>query len=145
MKKILNIYKKYEEIINYLIVGGLTTIVSIVTKWGLLFTILNPKNAIHLQAAVIISWIVAVTFAYITNRIFVFKSKNKNIFKEVISFFGSRILTLLIEMFIMWFFVTFLKLNSNTWVITWTILAQLIVIVLNYVFSKLFVFKKNKK
>lgn len=145
MKKILELYKKYEEIINYLIVGVLTTVVSIGVKWGLLFTILNPKNAVQLQASVIISWIAAVTFAYFTNRIFVFKSKSKNILKEIISFFGARLLTLGMEMFIMWFFVTLLKLNSDTWVVIWTIVVQVLVTIFNYIFSKLFVFKKNNK
>ena len=137
----LKLYKKYEEIINYLIVGVLTTVVSIGVKWGLLFTILDPKNAIKLQVAVIISWIAAVTFAYFANRIFVFKSKSKNILKEIISFFGARLLTLGIEMFIMWLFVTLLKLNSDTWVAIWTIVVQILVTIFNYVFSKLFVFK----
>ena len=108
MKKIINLYKKYEEIINYLIVGVLTTVVSLVVKWGLLFTILDPKNSVQLQVAVVISWIAAVVFAYITNRIFVFKSKSKKILKEITSFFGARLLTLGLEMLIMWFFVTFL-------------------------------------
>ena len=81
MKKIVDLYKKYEEIINYLIVGVLTTVVSLVVKWGLLFTILDPKNSLQLQVAVVISWIAAVVFAYITNRIFVFKSKSKKILK----------------------------------------------------------------
>ena len=103
MKKILELYKKYEEIINYLIVGVLTTLVSIVVKWGLLFTILDAKNAFQLQLAIIISWILAVIFAYVTNRIYVFKSKSKKIFSEIVSFFGSRIFTLLLEMFVMWF------------------------------------------
>ena len=145
MKKIFDLYKKYEEIINYLIVGVLTTIVSIVVKWGLLFTVLDPKNAVELQIAVIISWIAAVTFAYVTNRIFVFKSKSKKILKEIVSFFGVRLLTLGMEMFIMWFFVTLLKLNSDTLVIIWTIVVQVLVTIFNYVFSKLFVFKKNNK
>lgn len=142
MKKILDLYKRYEEIINYLIVGVLTTIVSLATKWVLLFTVLDPKKAFELQIAVIISWVVAVTFAYVTNRIFVFKSKSKNILKEIISFFGARVLTLFMEMIIMWFFVTLLKLNSDTWVLIWTMVVQIVVTVLNYVFSKLFVFKK---
>ena len=142
MKKILEIYKKHEEIINYLIVGVLTTIVSLVVKWGLLFTILDAKNAIELQTSIIISWFAAVTFAYITNRVFVFKSKSKNI-KEIISFFSSRVLTLLLDMGIMWFFITFLKLNSRVWVIIWTMIVQVLVTVLNYIFSKLLVFKKK--
>ena len=144
MKKILELYKKYEEIVNYLIVGVLTTLVSIAVKWGLLFTILDAKSAVQLQSAVIISWFSAVTFAYFANRIFVFKSKRKNILKELISFFGARLLTLGMEMLIMWFFVTFLKLNSDTWVIIWTIVVQVLVTIFNYVFSKLFVFKKEK-
>ncbi len=143
MKKIINLYKKYEEIINYLIVGVLTTIVSLVVKWGLLFTVLDPKNSVQLQVAVVISWIAAVVFAYVTNRIFVFKSKSKKILKEITSFFGARLLTLVLEMFIMWFFVTFLKLNSDLWVLMWTMVAQILVIIFNYIFSKLFVFKKK--
>lgn len=142
--KMWGLYKKYEEIVNYLIVGGLTTVVSLVTKWGLLFTVLDAKSAFQLQVAVIISWIAAVTFAYITNRIFVFKSKSKNIIKEIISFFGARVLTLAMEMVIMWFFVTLLKLNSDTWVLVWTMVVQVLVTIFNYVFSKLFVFKKGK-
>lgn len=143
MKKIINLYKKYEEIINYLIVGVLTTVVSLVVKWGLLFTILDPKNSVQLQVAVVISWIAAVGVAYITNRIFVFKSKSKKILKEITSFFGARLLTLGLEMLIMWFFVTFLKLNSDLWVLIWTMVAQILVIIFNYIFSKLFVFKKK--
>ena len=143
MKKIINLYKKYEEIINYLIVGVLTTVVSLVVKWGLLFTILDPKNSVQLQVAVVISWIAAVVFAYITNRIFVFKSKSKKILKEITSFFGARLLSLGLEMLIMWFFVTFLKLNSDLWVLMWTMVAQILVIIFNYIFSKLFVFRKK--
>ena len=142
MQKIISIYKKYEEIINYIIVGGLTTLVSLASKWILLFTVLDAASALELQIAVIISWICAVSFAYITNRIFVFKSNNKNILKEITSFFGARTLTLLLEMVIMWFFVTLLRMNSDTWVLIWTILSQFIILVLNYVFSKIFVFKK---
>ena len=142
MKKIISIYKKYEEIINYIIVGGLTTLVSLASKWILLFTVLDAASALELQIAVIISWICAVSFAYITNRIFVFKSNNKNILKEITSFFGARTLTLVLEMVIMWFFVTLLRMNSDTWVLIWTILSQFIILVLNYVFSKIFVFKK---
>lgn len=143
MKKIISLYKKYEEIINYIVVGGLTTLVSLVVKWGLLFTILDAKNAFQLQIAVVVSWIVAVIFAYVTNRIFVFKSKSKNILKEIVSFFGARLLTLGLEMLIMWFFVTLLKLDSDIWVLIWTMVAQVLIIIFNYILSKLFVFKKS--
>src|SRR5574344_2788986 len=111
--KLWKIYKEKDEIINYLIVGGLTTVVSLATKYALLFTIFDAKNADELQYSIIISWIVAVTFAYILNRSVVFKSKVKNIFKEISKFFGARIATLIVEMIFMWFFVNFLKLNTD--------------------------------
>lgn len=142
MNKIIKLYKKYEELVNYVIVGGLTTIVSLGSKWILLFTILDASKPVELQISIIISWICAVSFAYIMNRIVVFKSKSKKVLKEIISFFGARLLTLGLEMIIMWFFVTLLKLNGDGWVLFWTIATQAIILVLNYVFSKLFVFKK---
>lgn len=143
--KMLNLYKKYKEIINYLIFGVLATIVSLGTKYVLLFTIFEASNAIELQISVIMSWIAAVLFAYFTNRTFVFESKNKNKLKEFVSFIIARISTLLLEMFIMWFFVTLLKLNSNLYVIIFTLISQAAVIIGNYIFSKLFVFKKADK
>ena len=139
-----NIYYKNPEIWNYLIVGVLTTVVSLAIKWGLLFTILDAKNGFQVQVAVIVSWIGAVIFAYITNRIFVFKSKSKNYLKEISSFVLGRVATLLMEMFIMWFFVTLLKLNSDTWVLIFTLVCQVLVTIFNYILSKLFVFKKEK-
>ena len=145
IKKIKELYIKYKEIINYLIFGILTTLVNLITKYILLFTILNPTNGFQLQIAIIISWIVAVIFAYFTNRKFVFESKNQNKLKEFISFVVARIATLLLEMFIMWFFVTLLKLNSDLYVVIFTLVAQVAVVIGNYIFSKLFVFKKTDK
>lgn len=118
--------------------GVCTTLVNLITKWILLLTVFDSKVSLELQASIIISWIVSVFFAYITNRVFVFSSNNKNIFKEIISFFSSRIATLLLEMVIMFIFVT--KLNLNVFI--FTIVTQVLVITLNYVFSKIFVFKK---
>ena len=144
MKKIWNLYKKYEEIVNYLVVGGLTTIVAIGSKLLLLATILDQTNGLELQIAEVISWFLAVTFAYVTNRIFVFKSKTSGskCAREIFNFFKGRIVTQLIQMFIMWFFVTLLKLDSNVWVLVFTLVCQVIQIVLNYVICKLLVFKK---
>jgi len=133
---------KNPEIWAYLIVGVLTTIVSMIVKLGLLYTILSSENALHVQLAEIISWIVAVAFAYITNRIFVFKSKSKKYFQEIVSFVGGRIFTLLVGMFIMWFICTLLGLNDKTWVLIATLIDQIAVTILNYVVSKIFVFKK---
>lgn len=138
--KCWDIYHAHEEIFNYLIVGGLTTVVSLVTYYGSVLTFLDPNNAVQLQAANILSWVCAVTFAYITNRIFVFKSKSKQVVKEVTSFVSSRILTLLLDMGIMFLFVTVLHLNDKIM----KLVVQVIVTILNYIFSKLFVFHKKK-
>lgn len=135
-----NAYCKNEEMYNYLIVGGLTTLVSLITYYSCVFTILNPINPVELQLANIISWIIAVLFAYITNRLFVFKSKENNILKELTSFIGSRITTLILEIFIMFIFVSLLYLNDKII----KIFAQIIVLIGNYLISKLFVFKKDK-
>ena len=136
-------YKKHEEIINYLIVGVLTTIVSLTVKNGLLLTVLDPKNELQMQIAVIISWIIAVAFAYVTNRIFVFKSKQENYLKEITTFVGGRIFTLLCDMFIMWFICNFMGLNTSIWVFIASMISQVVVTVLNYFISKIYVFKEN--
>lgn len=141
MKKILDIYHKYEEIINYLIVGVLTTVVSLATYFICTSTILSPENKIELQIANIISWIFAVTFAYFTNRIFVFKSKEKNIVREASTFVGSRILSLFMDMFTMFIIVSVLHLNDKIG----KLISQVIVTIANYILSKIFVFKKKSK
>lgn len=133
-----NIYYKNPEIWNYLIVGLLTTVVSLLTYFICTNTFLNPHQPIELQIANIISWIFAVIFAYITNRIFVFKSKSKKIVKEIISFTGSRIFTLLMDMLTMFVIVSVLSLSD----VIGKIVSQVIVTILNYVLSKLIVFKK---
>ena len=140
MKKIKELYNKYKEIINYLIIGGLTTVVSLVVYYGLTLTILNPNNGVELQIANIISWIVAVTFAYFTNRKFVFSVSEKATFKEGVKFYLARVATLFVDMALMYVFVT--RLSFNDKIIK--IIVQVIVIVLNYVFSKFIVFKKDK-
>lgn len=145
MQKIIELYKKYEEIVNYLIMGVLATAVNLGIKYALLFTVLEASNPTQLQIAVVISWIVACLFAYVTNKIIVFKSKDTKIFKEFLSFVSARLLTLGMEMLIMFVFVTALGLNSDLWVIIWSLVAQVVVIVANYVFSKLFIFKNSKK
>lgn len=139
MKKITQIYKKHEEIINYLIVGVLSTIVSLLSYYIVVITVLNPNNALELQLANIFSWICAVTFAYITNRKYVFKSKNKNKLKEITSFVSSRILTLLMDMAIMFITVTIFSMNDKIA----KLIVQVVVTIMNYIFSKLFVFKKG--
>lgn len=133
-----NIYYKNVEFWNYIIVGLLTTIVSFIVYFGVTRTILNPNDALQLQIANIISWIVAVLFAYITNRVFVFKSKNKNIVSEFSMFVISRIASLLMDMFCMFMIVSVFSLSD----VIGKIVSQVVVTIANYVLSKLFVFKK---
>ena len=141
MKKIIDLNKNYQEIINYLIVGVLTTIVSLLTYYICVVTILDPNKAIELQIANIISWVCAVLFAFVANKVFVFKSKNKNLFKEFTSFVSARVLTLLLDMLIMFIMVTALGINDKISKLT----VQVVVTILNYVFSKVFVFKNNNE
>ena len=143
MKKLWNwcwdMYRKYKEIINYLIVGGLTTVLSLGVYYGSVLTFLNPKNEVQLQIANILSWTAGVVFSYFMNRIFVFESKEQNKIKEAGKFISSRIVTLLMDMFIMGVFVSLLHFNDKIM----KLVSQVVITVSNYVFSKLFVFKKK--
>lgn len=160
----MNILKKYREIIIYLIVGVLTTIVS----WGACFVaklFLDPTQDIQNFIINTIGWVAGVVFAYPLNRKWVFNSKNDKIIKEFLGFASSRLSTWILDILIMWFFVNILPLNNliikvcnwlninlastdmdsvNYWVVKICISAVLVTI-LNYVFSKLFIFKKSKK
>lgn len=136
IKKLLNLYKKYEEIINYILVGGITTVISILSYF-LIRTILKSDTSLNVQISTVFSWIVAVTFAYFANRIFVFKSNNSKKIESV-KFITSRIMSLLIEMLVMLILTAVLKINDKIA----KILVQFIIVVLNYLFSKIFVFKK---
>lgn len=135
----IKIYKKYEELINYLIIGILTTVVSLATYYLLTLTVLDASNAIYLQIANIIAWLASVTFAYFTNRKFVFKLQNKSNIHEGINFYLSRISTLLIDMLIMYIFVSLLKFDNRIM----KLITQIVIIILNYVLSKFIVFKNK--
>lgn len=137
----IKIYKKYEELINYLIIGILTTTVSLATYYLLTLTILDANNKVYLQIANIISWLASVTFAYFTNRKYVFKVKNKSNIKECLNFYISRISTLLIDMIIMYIFVSRLKFDNKIV----KLVAQIVIIILNYILSKFIVFKSSKE
>lgn len=139
MFKIVEIIKKYREVIMYLIFGVLTTIVNIAIY--LIFT--NFFNLDYLISNVI-AWIVSVLFAYITNKIYVFESKavgKKLIFFEIISFFSFRLISGLMDMGLMFVFVSFLGLNDTFM----KIITNIIVVFLNYIFSKLFIFKNKSE
>lgn len=135
-----DLIKKYEEIIRYLIIGVLTTLVSLLVYYILIYTTFDPNKAIELQITNIISWIAAVTFAYFTNRKYVFMKEKEATLKEALSFYMSRVSTLLIDMILMYLFVTVLHYNDKII----KLIVQVVVIVLNYVFSKFIVFKKDE-
>lgn len=139
-RRLTELYRKYEEIINYLIAGVLTTLVSLAVYYGCVLTFLNPADPFELQAANVISWVLAVAFAYGINRSFVFKSKSENRFMEAVRFVGSRVTTLLMDMAVMYVFVTLLGGNDKIG----KLISQVVVMAGNYLLSKLFVFKKTK-
>lgn len=130
-------FNQYKELLAYLIVGILTTIVSLGSYYICVHTFLNPHNPIQLQWANIISWIAAVTFAYFTNRRFVFDSQNTHILKEAVHFYLSRITTLLLDMAFMYVCVSLLKINDFTAKIS----VQILITIANYPISKFYVFK----
>ena len=132
--------KKYGEIIRYLIIGGLTTVVSLGTYYLLVWFLLDPEDPVQLQTANVISWIAAVTFAYFTNRSFVFRSKNPNKLAEAGKFYLSRLGTLGLDMGMMFLGVTVLHFNDKIM----KLIVQVVVTVGNYVLSKLLVFRNKK-
>lgn len=140
MNRLVNVYEKHEEVIIYLIVGVMTTILNLVIYYGCVFTVLNPEDKLELQIANLIAWTVGVIFAYFMNRKYVFKSKNIDIKKEATKFLSSRVVTLLMDMFIMFFTVSILRFNDKIM----KIFSNILVIILNYIFSKLLVFKKDR-
>lgn len=138
MNNIVDLLKKYREQIMYMVVGGLTTVVCVGTKFFLekLFGIVGIVS-------VLIAEPLAMIFAYVTNKAWVFKTKCKDfkdLMREMISFFSARIFTIILSAVISLIFVDILKWPN----MPVQIAAAIIVVILNYVFSKLFIFKGNK-
>lgn len=125
---------KIREISLYTVFGGLTTLISILTYK--LFLVFN----IHYVIATTLSATIAVIFAYITNRIYVFKSKG-SILEESIKFFSGRILVFIIETFVLIILVSWMKFDE----FYSKIIVTTLVVILNYLYSKLIVFKKGGK
>ena len=131
------IYHKNEEVWNYLISGALGVVIS-VTSYALCCKLIG----LDIIVSNVISWIVAVISMYLMNKIFVFKSKcktYKDVFKEFCSFIIARIMTLIIETIILYVGAELLSIDD----IIVKVISQIIVIVLNYIFSKLWIFKNN--
>ena len=129
-------YKKHKEMLLYLFFGGLTFVISVIT-----YAFFNVSLGMNELVANIFSWILAVLFAFFTNRIWVFDSNAEDmngILKEMVSFFGGRVATLLMEEVILYVGIKLLSMNS----IGVKVAAQILVLIGNYLISKLFVFKK---
>ena len=140
IKKFKSLITRYGEIIRYLIVGGLTTVVSLGIYYGLTLThILNAANPVQLQAANVLSWIGAVAFAYWANRRFVFDSHNPNRLAEAGSFVAGRVGTLLMDMAFMFITVSLIRMDDRIA----KLLDQILITVANYVISKWIVFRKR--
>lgn len=141
IEKIKKLYNNYKEIVNYLIIGVLTTVVSLVSFYLVRIFVFTNDSQFDIQLANVISWVLAVLFAFVTNKKYVFESKSTGYqkFLEMIKFYVSRLTTLGIEMFVMWLLTSPLKVDD----MISKIIVQFIIVILNYVFSKLFVFKKK--
>jgi len=137
MKLIINLIKKYKAFIAYAVFGVFTTIVNIVTynvcyyNWGFSNTLSN-----------IIAWVLAVTFAYLTNKVWVFDSKSwawQVLRKEIPAFISCRLATGVMDLIIMFVCVDLFGWHA----LLMKLISNVLVIILNYVFSKLVIFKKR--
>lgn len=165
MKKIKELCVKYRELIVYVIVGVLTTIFCWVVAWIMEHFIFDATVAFENFLINTICWVAGVLFAYPLNRKWVFKSTNPHIIKEFFGFAGSRLSTYFLDIFIMWLFVNVFPFTGlikkitdgmgkdlstetlaslNFWVAK-IFISSVLVMIANYVFSKLLIFKKDKK
>lgn len=136
MQKLIDLFKKYEETILYLFFGGATFVVSVVT-----YSLFSAVWHWDYTVAYIASWFLAVLFAYITNRIWVFKSQVTDfagLAREIWQFYLARIVTGIIGWLILAFGVQILRQND----LIWNGIQNIFVIVSNYVLSKMIIFKK---
>ena len=136
MQWIKAMYARHREMIAYLFFGGLTTLLSIGLFW-----LFNSVLQMHYTIANILSWVLCVLFAYVTNRKWVFESRGKNIPKEIVAFFAGRLLSLGGEMLILYLCIDLLSMNE----LIAKIIGNVFVIIFNYIFSKWIVFRKQQK
>lgn len=153
IETIKKLFNKYKELISYVFFGVLATVVNLVS-----FKIFDAILGEHLYLVTnIISWIITVIFAYFTNKLWVFESKSWKanvVIKEVIGFFSARIFSLVVEELGLWLMIDKMdigkidfdllgfEINGN---FIAKVIMQVIIVILNYVFSKLIIFKKKDK
>ncbi len=134
----MEIFQKYKETILYLIFGVLTTLINIAT-YAFCTRILD----VNYYISNIIAWFVAVLFAYITNKFYVFESKSieyKYVIKEMLSFMSCRVLSGVIELVLMFVMLNLLLIND----FIVKVITNIVVIIINFILSKLIVFKNKK-
>ena len=133
------LYRKHEEGINYLIFGFLAFVLNYI-----LYFVFADAVAMHYMAATGVSWVLTVVFAYWTNRTFVFKSQNKEtkaVVTEFVSFIGARVATEVLELGLMYLMVDVMAVNDKIS----KLICQVIVILANYVLSKIWIFKDTSE
>jgi putative flippase GtrA len=133
------LYDKYKDVIPYLFFGVCTTLVNIAVYW-----LCAHPFGFGVMPSTIIAWIAAVLFAYLTNRKWVFHSEAvglKSVCAEIVAFFGCRLATGILDWLMMFVFVDYLHFND----VVIKAVANVVVIILNYVASKVVIFKKKEK
>ena len=136
MIKIIEALIKNKQLLLYLFFGICTTAINTICYW-LLYDALTLSNIV----STILAWLAAVLFAFVTNKVFVFESKRTNTtdrINEVISFFGCRLLTGILDVAIMAFAVDMLQWNG----LLWKLISNIIVTIINYIASKYLIFRK---
>lgn len=137
-KPIRDFYYKHESVMLYLIVGAMTTAVSLITQYiPLLLGFPTEVNTT-------VSWICSVTFAFFTNKVWVFRDKARgrsDWIRQAAAFYGGRLTTYFLELAFMSFTVRVLLRNEYVM----KLIAQVFILIINYLFSKLVVFRKKRE
>ena len=144
-KKANEFISKHKEPVLYIVFGALTTLVNFIVYYPLVnLPAMKGQTGWWTLVVNVIAWVAAVVFAFVTNKLYVFKSTDKSfrtVIKELAAFFGARLASLGIEELILFIFVTLLHLNENAI----KLIASVGTVVCNYFFSKFIIFRKKEK
>lgn len=137
IEKLAALYRRYKETLLYLVFGGLTTLINIAAYW-----LLTAVFSVDVMVANALAWVLSVLFAFVTNKLFVFESKSlavSLVLKELGLFVGARLFSGALDMGVVYLFAVRLRFND----LVVKVLSNIIVIVVNYILSKLIIFKKK--
>ncbi len=137
MEKLKQLWKRHKELILYVFFGGCTTLINIISYFAC-------RELMHLPVvpADVLAWLVSVIFAYVTNKLFVFESKSWRlilVLKEGAAFLAARVFSLGVDVAMLYVTVAVL----GWWELPMKVLANVVVIVINYIFSKWIIFRKD--